>query len=29
MQHKGCFVLGTNLEADDLSDEECIAAYKA
>jgi transposase len=28
-QHKGCFVLGTNIEADDLSDEECIAAYKA
>ena len=28
-QHKGCFVLGTNIEADDLSDEEVIAAYKA
>jgi transposase len=29
MQHKGCFVLGTNIEANDLSDEEVIAAYKA
>ena len=28
-QHKGCFVLGTNIEADDLSDAEVIAAYKA
>ncbi len=28
-QHKGCFVLGTNIETDDLSDEEVIAAYKA
>ena len=28
-QHKGCFVLGTNIEADDLSDAEIIAAYKA
>ena len=28
-QHKGCFVLGTNIAADDLSDEEVIAAYKA
>ena len=28
-QHKGCFVLGTNIEADDLSDEEVIVAYKA
>jgi transposase len=28
-QHKGCFVLGTNIEADDLSDQEVIAAYKA
>jgi transposase len=28
-QHQGCFVLGTNIEADDLSDEEVIAAYKA
>ncbi len=28
-QHKGCFVLGTNIEADDLRDEEGIAAYKA
>jgi transposase len=28
-QHKGCFVLGTNIEADDLRDEEVIAAYKA
>ncbi len=28
-QHKGCFVLGTNIEAEDLSDEEVIAAYKA
>jgi transposase len=28
-QHKGCFVLGTNIEASDLSDEEVIAAYKA
>jgi transposase len=28
-QHKGCFVLGTNIEADDLSDEEVITAYKA
>jgi transposase len=28
-QHKGCFVLGTNIAAKDLSDEEVIAAYKA
>ncbi len=28
-QHKGCFVLGTNIEASHLSDEEVIAAYKA
>jgi transposase len=28
-QHQGCFVLGTNIEADALSDEEVIAAYKA
>ena len=28
-QHKGCFVLGTNIEAHDLSDEEVVAAYKA
>jgi transposase len=28
-QHKGCFVLGTNIEADDLGDEEVITAYKA
>jgi transposase len=28
-QHKGCFVLGTNIEAHELSDEEVIAAYKA
>jgi len=28
-QHKGCFVLGTNIEADSLSDEEVLAAYKA
>jgi transposase len=28
-QHKGCFVLGTNIEASDLSDVEVIAAYKA
>jgi transposase len=28
-QHKGCFVLGTNIEAHDLSDEEVMAAYKA
>jgi transposase len=28
-QHQGCFVLGTNIEARDLSDEEVIAAYKA
>jgi transposase len=28
-QHKGCFVLGTNIKTDDLSDEEVIAAYKA
>ena len=28
-QHQGCFVLGTNIAADDLSDEEVIAAYKA
>ena len=27
-QLKGCFVLGTNIEADDLSDEE-VVAYKA
>ena len=28
-QQGACFVLGTNIEADDLSDEEVIAAYKA
>jgi transposase len=28
-QHKGCFVLGTNMEARDLSDAEVIAASKA
>jgi transposase len=28
-QHKGCFVLGTNIAAEDLSDQEVIAAYKA
>ena len=28
-QHQGCFVLGTNIEASDLSDVEVIAAYKA
>ena len=28
-QLKGCFVLGTNIEAEDLSDKEVIAAYKA
>jgi transposase len=28
-QHKGCFGLGTNMEADDRRDEEVIAAYKA
>jgi len=28
-QYKGCFVLGTNMVASDLSDEEVIAAYKA
>jgi len=28
-QHKGCFVLGTNMEASDLRDAEVIAAYKA
>src|SRR5262249_15244634 len=28
-QHKGCFVLGTNIAADALRDEEVIAAYKA
>jgi transposase len=28
-QHQGCFVLGTNIEAHDLSDEEVITAYKA
>jgi transposase len=28
-QHKGCFVLGTHIEAHELSDEEAIAAYKA
>ena len=28
-QHKGCFVLGTNIEAADLRDEEVITAYKA
>ena len=28
-QHKGCFVLGTNIEAHELSDAEVIAAYKA
>jgi hypothetical protein len=27
-QHKGCFVLGTNIEADDLSDEEVMAPTK-
>ncbi len=28
-QLKGCFVLGTNIEAEALSDEEVLAAYKA
>jgi transposase len=28
-QLQGCFVLGTNIEADDLRDEEVVAAYKA
>jgi transposase len=28
-QLKGCFVLGTNIEADHLSDEDVITAYKA
>ena len=28
-QQKGCFVLGTNIDAHDLSDKEVIAAYKA
>jgi transposase len=28
-QLKGCFVLGTHIAAEDLSDEEVIAAYKA
>ncbi len=28
-QYKGCFVLGTNIEASHLSDEEVLAAYKA
>jgi transposase len=28
-QHRGCFVLGTNIKAEDLSDAEMIAAYKA
>jgi transposase len=28
-QHKGCFVLGTNIDASALSDAEVIAAYKA
>ena len=28
-QHKGCFVLGTNIKAKELSDVEVIAAYKA
>ncbi|ETX00983.1 MAG: transposase [Candidatus Entotheonella factor] len=28
-QHKGCFVLGSNIEAKALSDEEVIVAYKA
>jgi len=28
-QHQGCFVLGTNIEAHDLSDEAVITAYKA
>jgi transposase len=28
-QHKGCFVLGTTIEASHLRDEEVIAAYKA
>jgi transposase len=28
-QPKGCLVLGTNIEVDDLGDEEVIAAYKA
>ena len=27
--HKGCFVLGTNIKAEGLSDEEVVAAYKA
>jgi len=28
-QHRSCFVLGTNIAAGDLSDEEVITAYKA
>jgi len=28
-QHKGCFVLGTNIEASHLSDAEVLAAYTA
>jgi transposase len=28
-QHKGCFVLGTTIAAEDLSDQEVITAYKA
>ena len=28
-QHKSCFVLGTNIAAEDLSDQEVITAYKA
>lgn len=28
-QHQGCFVLGTTIEAEALSDEEGVAAYKA
>jgi len=28
-QHKSCFVLGTNIAAKDLSDQEVITAYKA
>ena len=28
-QHKGCFVLGTNIKADELTDQEVLAAYKA
>jgi transposase len=28
-QHKGCFMLGTHIEAENLSNEEVVAAYKA